>query len=363
MRPILPAMLSCSGLKLTDEEKYFFSRINPLGINLFGRNINNKTQLQKLVDEIKNVINREDVFLALDQEGGRVQRLTAPEYPNYAAAITLGKLPLNQAKRAAEIHAALIAHDLNEIGLNLNYAPVLDLCYPNTTEALRSRCFSADEQTVAVLGRCETDTYMANGIVPCIKHIPGHGRAQTDPHLGLPRIAAPLNQLQNDFYPFRQLRDCPLAMTAHIVISAVDDKNPVTHSRKVIRQIIRQQIGFDNLLLSDAIDMKALQGSAGDKAARAISAGCDAICYALGDMAEMQDIAANLPPMSDKSLERFAKTAKIIHNTNKQQNWLALTAEYNLLIGDIPPYQETYDATEVLNHLLPQQKQEGDKPC
>lgn len=363
MRPLLPAMLSCSGLHLTDEEKHFFSQVNPLGVNLFGRNIHNKLQLRQLVAEIKNTINREDVLIALDQEGGRVQRLKTPDFSNYAAAITLGELPADQALSAACLHAGLIAHDLSSLGVNVNYAPVLDLLYPNTTEALRSRCFSDSEQTVAILGGCETDTYIVNGIIPCIKHIPGHGRAQIDPHLGLPRIDLPLDLLQTDFYPFRQLRDCPMAMTAHIVISAVDDKNPVTHSCTAIRQIIRQQIGFDNLLISDAIDMKALHGSAGDKAARAIAAGCDAVCYALGDMAEMQDIAANLPPMSDKSLERFAKAAKIIHNTPKPQDWSAMAAEYKRLIGTVPPYQETYDATEVLNHLQTQQKHKGDKSC
>lgn len=352
MRPLLPAILSCSGTELTDEEKLFFANVNPLGVNLFGRNISSPHQLTNLIKEIKETIARDDVLIAVDQEGGRVQRLKEPNYIPYAAAATIGALPPVLAARAATLHAELIAHDLQTLGINLNYAPVLDLAYPQTTNALKSRCFSDNANLVAALGRCEVDKYLQNGIIPCIKHLPGHGRAQTDPHLGLPRIDATLEELANDFYPFQQLNDCPLAMTAHIVISAIDNSAPVTQSAQAIQTLIRQIIGFDGLLISDAIDMHALQGTAGEKAAKALNSGCDVICYALGNMAEMQDIAANLSPMSDKSLERFANAAKIIHNTPQEQPWQELKTAYKELIGTIAPYQETYDATEVLNRLL-----------
>ena len=349
---IMPAILSCYGYELTDDEKYFFAQNNPLGLNIFGRNIKNKEQLKKLIKEIKEVIGREDVLIAIDQEGGRVRRLREPEFESYAAAIDLGKLPLPEAKEAAKLHAKLIAGDLRELGINVNYAPVLDLIYKNTTAALKSRCFSADEKVAAELGRKEIEAYIKNGVLPCIKHIPGHGRSQTDPHLGLPVLDQNLEELQKDFYPFKQLKDCPLGMTAHIILSAIDDKHPLTQSKKGIAEIIRKEIGFDGFLISDAIDMKALKGTKGERALAALSAGCDSVCYAFGDMAEMEDIAASVHPMSDKSLERFAKAVKMIHNNNYyNKNRQEDISRYKKLIGNISPYQENYDATEVLNRL------------
>ena len=350
-KEIMPAILSCLGYELTDEEKYFFSRNNPLGINIFGRNIKNKDQLKKLIKEIKEVIGREDVLIAIDQEGGRVRRLREPEFESYAAAIDVGSLPLPEAKEAAKLHAKLIAEDLRELGINVDYAPVLDLIYDDTTSALKSRCFSSDEKIVAELGKEEVDAFISCGILPCIKHMPGHGRAQTDPHLGLPVLDQSLEELQKDFYPFKQLKDCPLGMTAHIVLSAVDDKLPITQSSKGIEEIIRKEIGFEGFLISDAIDMRALKGSAGERAAKALSAGCDGVCYALGDLAEMEEIAASVPPMSDKSLERFAKAAKIMHNNYYKNNRSEDISRYKKLTGNILPYQEDYDATEVLNRL------------
>lgn len=348
---IMPTILSCSGYELTDDEKYFFAQNNPLGLNIFGRNIKNKEQLKKLIKEIKEVIGREDILIAIDQEGGRVRRLREPEFESYAAAIDLGKLPLPEAKEAAKLHAKLIAGDLRELGINVDYAPVLDLIYEGTTSALKSRCFSSNEKIVSELGKEEVDAFIGCGILPCIKHMPGHGRAQTDPHLSLPVLDQNLEELQKDFYPFKQLKDCPLGMTAHIVLSTVDDKLPITQSKKGIEEIIRKEIGFDGFLISDAIDMKALKGSAGEKAAKALSAGCDGICYALGDMAEMEEIAASVPPMSDKSLERFAKAVKKIHNGYYEDKRSEDISRYKKLIGNILPYQENYDATEVLNRL------------
>ncbi len=350
-KEIMPAILSCLGYELTDEEKNFFSRTNPLGINIFGRNIKNKDQLKKLIKEIKEVIGREDVLIAIDQEGGRVRRLREPEFESYAAAIDIGRLPLPEAKEATKLHAKLIAEDLRELGINVDYAPVLDLIYEDTTSALKSRCFSSDEKIVAELGKEEVDTFIGCGILPCIKHMPGHGRAQTDPHLGLPVLDQNLEELQKDFYPFKQLKDCPLGMTAHVVLSAVDDKLPITQSKKGIEEIIRKEIGFEGFLISDAIDMKALKGSAGERAAKALSAGCDVVCYALGNLAEMKEIAASVPPMSDKSLERFAKATKIMHNNYYKNNRSEDISRYKKLIGNILPYQEGYDATEVLNRL------------
>ncbi|MBQ7285221.1 MAG: glycoside hydrolase family 3 protein [Alphaproteobacteria bacterium] len=356
MDAILPAILSCHGTTLTDEEKRFFSKANPLGINLFARNISSKTQLKNLIKECRETIGRDDLIIAIDQEGGRVRRLVEPEYRSYAAAITLGALPPHEAEEACRLHSRLIAADLRELGINVNYAPVLDTLYPETSPALISRCFSSDTKTIIRLGKTCVDEYISCGICPCIKHMPGHGRTHADPHLNLPRLDTPLDELAPDFSPFRQLNYSPLGMTAHVVVAAVDDTAPVTQSKKAIDTIIRGLIGFDGLLISDAIDMKALSGSSGEKALRSLEAGCDCICYTLGQLDEMQDIADNCHPMTDYALERWQKAKKVWNKKVLFANSDKTAQNYQQLIGKIPPYQETYDATEVLNKLLNKEK-------
>ncbi len=348
---ILPAILSCSSTELTDEEKFFFNKYAPLGINLFSRNIKNKQQLQKLIAEIKTVIPRDNILIAIDQEGGRVRRLHEPEFRSYAAAIEIGKLSTDKAILAASIQAELISDDLHACGINVNYAPVLDIIHDNTTAALKSRCYSEDAKKTALIGKASLTSYLKNAIIPCIKHLPGHGRATLDPHLNLPRISCSLQELEEDIYPFQQLSDAPLGMTAHIIIETIDSKHPITQSAKGINFLIRKTIGFDGLLISDAIDMHALKGSIGQKAQQSLNAGCDAICYTFGKMEEMQQIADNCQYMSDKSLERFAKLTKILHNKPKVNNIKNLEMQYNSLLKNIIPYQEEYDATEVLNKL------------
>lgn len=352
MTNILPAVLSCRGPRLSDEEKFFFARTNPLGINLFARNIVSQTQLKTLISEIKETIGREDVMIAVDQEGGRVRRLKEPEFRSYAAAITLGSLPLDEAREACRLHARLISEDLRGLGINVNYAPVLDIIYPQTSPALLSRCFSASPQTVAALGKACVDEYIKNGVAPCIKHMPGHGRTHVDPHLGLPRLDQTLDELEPDFYPFRKLRGAPLGMTAHVVLTAVDETAPVTQSKKAVDTVIRGLIGFDGLLISDAVDMKALRGSAGEKARRSLDAGCDCVCYALGDLDEMRDIATACPPMTEQALRRYENAKKVWNKEVLFANSDKSAQNYQRLTGKTEPYLETYDATEVLNKLL-----------
>lgn len=348
---IIPAILSCSGYHLTDDEKYFFSKHPPLGINLFSRNIQNKQQLQNLIKEIKNVIPQDNVLIAIDQEGGRVRRLREPDFRSYAAAIDIGNLPLKEAALTASLQAELISDDLHQCGINVNYAPVLDIIHKDTTLALKSRCYGSDAQKNATIGKNIVDTYIQNGIIPCIKHMPGHGRATIDPHLNLPRISCSLQELEQDMSPFKHLSYAPLGMTAHIIIEAIDENYPITQSTTGIDLLIRKTIGFDGLLVSDAIDMYALKGNIGEKTKSSLSAGCDAICYALGKMDDMQQIVDNCQYMSDKSLERFAKSIKILQNKHNIKDVKNLELQYNSLIGKIIPYQEEYDATEVLNRL------------
>lgn len=349
--PITAAILSCQGTSLSDDEKRLFSRMNPLGINLFGRNISNKAQLKQLINEIKETVGREDILIAVDQEGGRVRRLAEPEFRSYTHAITLGRLPEEHAQTAAMLHARLISAELKETGFNLNYAPVLDTLYPETSAVLKSRSFGADTIVISTLGKTMVDEYIKDGICPCIKHLPGHGRAKVDPHLSLPVLEHSLSELEQDFAPFRSLNKTPAGMTAHIVIKAVDDKLPVTLSASAIQTVIREIIGFKGLLISDAIDMHALPGNIAERASAALQAGCDCICYALGNYAELKQLSSICPPLTDKALERLQPIKKIITTKIAFPNLENYANQYKNIVGTIEPYVDGYDATEVLNKM------------
>lgn len=351
-KPILAAMLSCSGQSLSDDEKRLFEKVNPLGLSLFGRNIKDKNQIKALIKKIKEAIGRDDVLIAIDQEGGRVRRLAEPEFRTY---VSQKVLAATKAEEAVKLHTQLISNDLLELGINWNYAPVLDVSFPETTSCLGNRCFSDDEKVVAKLGKVMVDEYVSQGICPCIKHMPGHGRASVDPHLNLPILDYSLKELEKDFYPFKALNKSPAGMTAHIVINAIDDKLPVTQSKKAIDTLIRGIIGFDGFLISDAIDMKALSGSIGEKAKTSLEAGCDSVCYCFGNYDELVDVCNNCTYLSDKSMIRFAKIKNIFNNRARISNFDDVGTRYDQLIGEIEKYNDNYDATEVL-HKMKQNK-------
>lgn len=350
-KPVLAAFLSCSGQTLTDEEKYLFEKTNPAGITLFGRNIKNKQQLKSLTNQIKEVVGRDNFLIAIDQEGGRVRRLKEPDFKFYASQSEIGSLPLPEALEETKRHAQLISSDLKEIGINVNFAPVLDIARPTTTEALRSRCFSSDIKTVSALGKTMVTTYLESGIIPCIKHMPGHGAAVSDPHLGLPVINSALSDILNELVPFKDCSFALCGMTAHILLTEIDADHPVTQSAVAIQTLIREAIGFKGLLLSDAIEMKALKGSVSEKAALSIAAGCDCVCYCLGDMTDMEELSLNCPHLSDIGQERLDKACAILHNHHKISDKETLHKQYASLFGQMHHYDETYDATEVLNIL------------
>ncbi len=350
-KPILASLLACQSTQLTDDEKYLFTQANPLGITLFSRNIADKTQLKNLINEIKEVIGREDVLIAIDQEGGRVRRLKEPDFRFYASQSVIGSLPLDKAEKAAKLHASLIADDCQSLGINVNFAPVLDILHPQTTAAVANRCFSADASIVAHLGEITTNEYISNGILPCIKHLPGHGLADTDSHLSLPIINAPLEQIIAELQPFKACNFSPLGMTAHILLPAIDAQSPITQSAQGIQKIIREIIGFPGFLISDSVDMKALKGSVAEKSLASLAAGCDAVCYCKADIEEMRSLVSVCPHLSDQSTERLDKAIKILHNPIKEINIEATAAEYADLIGETLPYKETFDATEVLHQI------------
>jgi beta-N-acetylhexosaminidase len=345
MKAVLPVFLSCQGFRLSDEERCLFEKYNPLGVCLFSKfctNIENKEQVRLLVSDIKEAIGRDDVLIAVDQEGGRVRRMLDPEFTAVTAQQNI------TTEELAKQHAYLISHDLKSCGINVNFAPVLDIMTAKTSDVLKGRCF---ENNVAELGRAMVDEYIKHGICPCIKHIPGHGKAATDPHLSLPLIEESMEELQTDFAPFKSLSDAPMGMAAHIVLRALGDEKAVTVSAKAIKNIIRGEIGFNGFLVSDAIVMKALQGSIAEKARQSINAGCDAICLGNADFAANAELCASGIVMSDKAAERLQRVLEIIRKDGQFAQYEQIKNKYCANLKNIITYDYNYDATEVLNRL------------
>ena len=347
-KPILPAFLSVQGENLSDDEKRLFEKYNPLGVCLFAykcKNVSSRAQLRSLCRQIKEVIGRSDVLIAVDQEGGRVRRLCEPEFAPLAAQAEIKTVA------QAENHAYLATADLKDVGINVNFAPVLDVEYPQTSDALRGRCFSSRASEVAKLGKAMVKTYIECGVCPCIKHLPGHGRGANDPHLELPVVNADLRDLETDFYPFKQLKNAPMGMVAHLVLAAVDAKNPATESKSVIKEIIRGQIGFKGLLVSDAIMMNALKGSIAERAERVFAAGCEVICLGNSDFNENMELCRTGLTMSDDALAKLKKIAALCEKPFDFKNYAAIQKNYCETQKNIISYNHRYDATEVLNHL------------
>ncbi len=296
-------VLGCAGERLTSEERHFFAEADPLGFVLFRRNCRARDQLRALVDELRASVGRADAPVLVDQEGGRVARLQPPEWRRYPAA---SQDPLSA--EAARLDARLIADDLAEIGITVDAAPVLDLPIREADPVIGDRAFGNDPARVARLAAAFCEGLLAGGVLPVIKHIPGHGRARVDSHRACPRVEADHASLaQNDFAPFRVLSAMPWAMTAHIVYAAIDDAAPATFSRRVIDTIIRGEIGFGGVLVSDDIAMGALDGSPGERTRRALEAGVDLVLHCDGVMAEMAEIVDAAPPISPAAGQRIAR--------------------------------------------------------
>ena len=345
-RPILSAILSCKGCELTDEEKYLFSQYNPLGVNLFSRNLQTKEQAKKLVESIKDVINRDDVIIAIDQEGGRVNRLQSISQQQYASAQQLAKRDI----KFTQYHALLISKELNDLGVNINYSPVVDL--ENNSPVLESRAFSSNPNVIIKYAQMLADEYMKQGVCPCIKHIPGHFKANADPHLQQLIVELSRAEIEDTIGYVKNFSKYPMAMTSHVILKDIDDSNPITTSSKVISEVIRNFLGFDGFLISDAIDMHALNGSVNEKALKALDAGVDAICYCSGKIEEMQAICDEKRFMTEKSINRFDKIKKIINNKNKWSGNYCMLEEYNNEFQEDFKSQYTYDATETLEKML-----------
>ena len=307
----LAAIFGCVGPQLEAAERDFFARTNPTGFILFARNVESPTQLRALVAALRQSVGREDAPVVVDQEGGRVQRLKPPQWRAAPAPGRFGELAAKDPAGAAEavrINARLIAGELTAAGIDTVGAPSLDLRLPGAHQVIGDRAFSADPEVVAALGRAACEGFLAAGVTPVIKHLPGHGRSQVDSHLSLPVVDLPLAKLEaSDFRPFRALADMPLGMTGHLLITAMDAERPATISSRVIAEIIRGFIGFKGVLITDDLSMEALSGTVQSRAAAAIAAGCDLALHCNGKLAEMAAIAEALPPISPGAAARLAK--------------------------------------------------------
>ncbi len=300
-------IFGCQGSKLTVDEIAFFRDVQPFGFILFARNIEDPGQVRDLVAEFRSVVGRDDAPVLIDQEGGRVQRLRPPHWRQAPSARDLAGLPLVIAEEAVNLNSRLIGRELADLGITVDCAPVADVSFPQTHDVIGDRAYSHDPAQVARFCKVVCHALRAEGVHPVIKHIPGHGRAISDSHLELPRVDASLSELRAlDFVPFCALADEDWAMTAHIVYSALDASAPATCSMTVIKDIIRKEIGFTGLLMSDDLSMKALDGSFIDRTRRSMDAGCDMVLHCNGDMQEMREIASAVVPLTNGAWQRFS---------------------------------------------------------
>lgn len=297
-----------AGTSLSDEERYFIDHEHPWGLILFARNIEDPRQVHRLIDEFREGVGRGNAPVLIDQEGGRVQRLRPPHWEDYATGRQLGDLWRHDpgaGEEAIRLHSRLIAHDLLSLGINVDCLPVLDVPAAGSHDVIGDRAYSSEPQEVAVMGRMACEGLLEGGVLPVIKHIPGHGRAGADSHLELPEVHAGHDELSvSDFVPFKALSDMPLAMTAHVRFHALDRHHPATVSENIITGIIRGEIGFDGLLMSDDLSMQALDGELADRADASMAAGCDMILHCNGEMREMEEVASVCPVLEGRALER-----------------------------------------------------------
>jgi beta-N-acetylhexosaminidase len=303
-----PVIFGLSGVSLTDNERALFRDVEPAGYILFKRNIEDRAQLRALTDDLRALHGRDDVAILIDQEGGRVTRMKPPVWPEFPAGAAFDALydvSAMTAIEAARNNAEALALTLCEVGITVNCAPLLDVRVPETHAAIGDRAMGSDPMRVAALGRAVLDGLKAGGVVGVVKHMPGQGRAVVDSHHDLPTVSASKAELEQDFAPFRTLNRAPMGMTSHVVYQAYDADRPSTMSPIIIDQVIRGDIGFDGLLMSDDLDMNALSGDVPSRAVECVAAGCDLALNCWGRFDEMVEIAERLPDITARARERL----------------------------------------------------------
>lgn len=333
------AIFACRGPELLATEAMFFRDCNPWGFILFGRNVETPNQVRKLCADLRSAVGRNAVIF-VDQEGGRVQRLGPPHWRKVPWAFTFGELyRLNpqDALRAIWLNFRMIADDLRAVGITGNCAPVLDLPVFGADPIISDRAFSRDPEEMINMAQACIDGLTAGGVVPIIKHIPGHGRATVDSHKALPVITESLEVLEaTDFVPFKAFADAPVAMTAHIVLECVDADQPITISRPAFQKIIRENLGFKGLVMSDDLDMKALEGGLESLTEKTLAAGCDIVLQCSGHLSDMVNVAKGLKPLTGVSLRRTQR-AELLTESLEPINHAAALEEYTTLLRQLEP--------------------------
>jgi len=324
-----------SGLELTAAERAFIRSERPWGLILFKRNIETRDQVANLIREFRTEVGEGGAPVLIDQEGGRVQRFGPPNWPVYPPGAVFGALyDLDPALglRAAWLSARLIAADLIETGITVDCLPLADVPVPGADAVIGNRAYGTEPGKVARIARAVTEGLEQGGVLPVLKHIPGHGRATADTHFRLPEVDTPRSELEQvDFAAFQPLADLPMAMTAHVVFSALDPAHPATTSATIITQVIRGVIGFQGLLMSDDVSMNALSGSIAERTRAILAAGCDMVLHCNGNLEEMRDVARETPELSGKALER-AQRALASRGAPQALDRLQARAELDALI-------------------------------
>jgi beta-N-acetylhexosaminidase len=327
-----------SGLELTATEREFIRAERPWGFILFKRNVETPEQVIRLLHDLRDAVGEPDAPVLIDQEGGQVQRLRPPNWPLYPAGAAFGDLyDIDPALgiSAARLSARLIAADLADLGVTVDCLPLADVPVPGADAVIGDRAYGAAPKKVAAIARAVTDGLEQGGVLPVLKHIPGHGRATADSHLRLPTVDTSKKELeQTDFAAFQPLADLPMAMTAHVVFSALDPTHPATTSATIIEQVIRGVIGFQGLLMSDDVGMNALAGSFAERTRAVFAAGCDVVLHCSGKLDEMREIAGETPELSGRALQR-AREALASRRAPQPFDRVAARAELDALISRV----------------------------
>ncbi|OPF89925.1 Beta-hexosaminidase [Rhodopseudomonas palustris] len=325
-----------AGLSLSDDERGFFRESRPWGFILFKRNVDNPVQVKALVDDLRGTVGSPDAPVLIDQEGGRVQRLGPPHWPVYppgAVFSTLYDIDPEAGLTAARLSARLIADDLAALGITVDCLPLADVPITGADAVIGDRAYGTSPDKVAAIARAVTDGLAQGGVLPVLKHIPGHGRATADSHHLLPTVETSREELdRTDFAAFRPLADLPMAMTAHVVFSALDAAQPATTSATIIDRVIRDSIGFQGLLMSDDVSMNALAGSIAERTRAIVAAGCDVVLHCNGKLDEMRQVVAETPELQGRALTR-AEAALAARHAPQPFDRAAARAELDALIG------------------------------
>ncbi|MXO89504.1 beta-N-acetylhexosaminidase [Pontixanthobacter aquaemixtae] len=331
-----PAIFGLAGAELTADERAFFKEADPTGYILFARNCENPEQMRALTDSLREIHGRERLLISIDQEGGRVARMKPPHWSAFPAGEVFDKLyqiaPAS-AIEAARVNAQAMGLELAQMGVTVDYHPPVDVRQAGANDVIGDRALGSEPKQVAALGRAILDGLASAGVAGCIKHMPGHGRSLCDTHKEMPTVTASDEELEWDIAPFRALSDAPIGMTGHLLFAAWDKANPATLSSFIISEIIRKRIGFDGLLLTDDIDMEALDGTVPERSKRAIAAGCDIVLNCWAKMDDMIGIVDRIPTMSAGAAERLERALSVADQAKAGGDKAELLAKRDALLA------------------------------